>query len=411
MRRSVVVFLLPGWLCFSLAAAWVGQPAQAWAGQPGTRVEIGIEAPQNGATISGPNQVTVQGRARASRDYGPATYDLILILDTSGSTRAPAGVQSVGAFGQETSILGAEVAAGQRLLEQLDPRTTMVGVVTFAGEFDSFTGMGIPNRTSAILEQPLTANYQDVRSALQRILRRGPNGGTEMVAGIRLAVQELTGLQGAISRPRAGSRKVAFLLTDGFPTLPFGQVNVMDPGDVDVAVRAAAVAAKAQITIHTFALGEEAVSAPYACTRIAEITGGTFTPLNRAGEIVDVLPRTSFADLDMVLVTNVTTGRPAGNLTVNPDGRFSATVPLVSGVNRIAVTVLATDGTKESASVQVNYVQNESLRLEVQQEAKELELQLQQLQEQNKKLEEALQQKRAEEARKKALELEVGLDR
>jgi len=75
------------------------------------------------------------------------------------------------------------------------------------------------------------------------------------------------------------------------------------------------------------------------------------------------------------------------------------------------VTVLATDGTKESAWVQVRYLQEESLQLEVQQDATELELQLQQIQEQNQKLEGALKQKQEEAARQKALELEIGLDR
>ncbi|MGH7422187.1 MAG: hypothetical protein ACREJ1_00760, partial [Candidatus Methylomirabilales bacterium] len=90
---------------------------------------------------------------------------------------------------------------------------------------------------------------------------------------------------------------------------------------------------------------------------------------------------------------------------------FQATVPLASGVNQIAVMVLATDGTKESASVRVRYGRAESLQLEVQQEKKDLELELKQLNEENQKLEEALKRRRDDEARKKALELEIGLDR
>lgn len=377
----------------------------------GTRVQVGIEAPQHGATIRGPSQVTVRGQARAARDYRPALFDLMLILDTSGSTRAPAGVQTVGGFGGDMTILAAEVNAAERLLETLDPRSTMVGIVTFAGEYNRFTGAGITNQANAILEQPLTAKYDEVRLALQRLLRRGPSGGTDMAAGVRLAVRELAGLAGAQSLYRPQSRKVALLLTDGFPTLPFGHVNSMDPGDMEVAVRAASVAAKAEIKIHTFALGIEAVSAPYACTQIARVTGGIFTPLQRPGEIIEVLPKTSFADLDMVLVTNMTTGRPASDLRVNPDGRFQASVPLVSGVNRIAVTVLATDGTKGSAAVEVTYGQEESLKLEVLRDSKDLELELQELQEQNQKLEEALKQKQEERAREKALDLEIELDR
>ena len=405
MSRRVIVFLFSSFLFVSLATA-----VSVW-GE--TRVQVGIEAPQHGATISGPSRVSVRGQARASRDYRPALFDLMLILDTSGSTRAPAGVQSVGGFG-DTTILAAEVRAAERLLETLDPRSTRVGIVTFAGEYNRFTGSGMTNQPNAILAQPLTVNYQEVRLALHRTLRRGPSGGTDMASGVRLAVRELAALAGATSFPRPESRKVALLLTDGFPTLPFGHVNSMDPGDMEVAVRAASVGAKANIKIHTFALGIEAVSAPYACTQIARVTGGTFTPLRRPADIIEVLPKTSFADLDMVLVTNTTTGQPASDLRVNPDGRFQATVPLVSGVNRIAVIVLATDGTKGSASVKVRYNQEESLKLEVIQDTKDLELELQELQEQNQKLEETLKQKKEKEeerAREKALELEIGLDR
>lgn len=394
-----------------LSFCFLSSVATASAVEKGTRVEIGIEAPQDGASISGPSQVMVRGQARAFREYKAGHFDLMLILDTSGSTRAPAGVQPTAVLPLDVSILAAEVAAAERLLARLDPGNTLVGIVTFAGEYNFMTGQALPNQPGAVLELPLTTNYPEVQMALRRILARGPNGGTDMAAGVRLAVRELAGLEGAISRPRPESRKVALLLTDGIPTLPFGHVNSMDPGDVEVAIRAAGVAAKAAITIHTFALGMEALSAPYACTQIARMTGGTFTPLKRPGDIIEVLPRTSFADLDMVLVTNTTTGQPAGDLTVGPDGRFQATVPLASGVNQIAVMVLATDGTKESASVRVRYVQGESLKLEVQQERKDLGLELKRIEEENKRLEEALKQRRDEEARKKTLELEIGRNR
>ncbi len=386
-------------------------PTLSWAAQGATQVEIAIASPKEGAHLTGPNQVKVTGQARASRRYTPPQFDLIMILDTSGSTRAPAGLKTEIPALRDASILAAEVAAAERLLEKLDPKTTSVGVVTFAGEYDPFTGRGVLQKPSAILEQPLTTNYHEVRMALQRILRRGPDGGTDMAAGIRLAIRELSGLQGAVSQPRPASRKVALLLTDGFPTLPFGHVNAMDPSDVEVAVQAAAVAAKAEITIHTFALGIEALSAPYACTQVARVTGGTFTPLTTPGEIIHILPKTSFADLDLVLVSNITTGQPATDLTVNPDGRFEAAVPLTHGLNRIAVSVLATDGTKGTAMIQVYYGSEESLKLEVQRRTEDLKLNLERLKEENRKLEEALKRKQEEEARKKALQLEIGLDR
>ncbi|MFQ5532912.1 MAG: VWA domain-containing protein, partial [Candidatus Methylomirabilales bacterium] len=143
-----------------------------------TQVEVAIHAPQHGATISGPSQVTVTGQAQAARDYRPALFDLMLILDTSGSTRAPSGVR--GGFARDSTILGAEVSAAERLLEKLDPKSTLVGVVTFSGEYNRYTGRGMPNESGAILAQPLTANYQEVRAALNRIYHRGASGGTNM---------------------------------------------------------------------------------------------------------------------------------------------------------------------------------------------------------------------------------------
>jgi len=54
-------------------------------------------------------------RARASRTYRPSLYDLVLILDTSGSTRAPTGGRTVEGFEWHATILTAEVRAGERL--------------------------------------------------------------------------------------------------------------------------------------------------------------------------------------------------------------------------------------------------------------------------------------------------------
>jgi hypothetical protein len=59
----------------------------------------------------------------------------------------------------------------------------------------------------------------------------------------------------------------------------------------------------------------------------------------------------------------------------------------------------------------VRYVRGESLQLEVQQEKKDLGLELKRIEEENKRLEEALKRRRDEEARRKALELDIGLDR
>ena len=58
-----------------------------------------------------------------------------------------------------------------------------------------------------------------------------------MEAGVKLALRELAGLDGAQSRPRPSAKKVILFLTDGKPSLPFGLSNKEDPEDIE-AVRA-----------------------------------------------------------------------------------------------------------------------------------------------------------------------------
>jgi len=382
---------------------------QAFAVGAETAMKVSITTPPNGTTAADP-RIRVEGYAQAVRDHAPQQYDVMFIIDTSGSTGAPSGTYVKGKGG---SILVAEVEAAERLLDRLDPRTTRVGVVTFSGAYNRFTGLAVPGASGAFLQQPLTSNFALVRAALSKILQDGPDGGTDMAAGVRLAVRELVGLQGHVSVSRQGSKPVALLLTDGFPTLPFGRVNSMDPEDVEIAISAAKVAEAAGIVIHTFAIGPEALSAPIACTEIARVTKGTFTPLQDPGQVIDVLPKTSIADLDLVSVFNATTGELAKDLVVNPDGRFSALVSLVKGANRITVEALATDGARGSDSVLVHYAADGSLHLDLVKEGdKQLELKLEELQLKLEKLKDRTKEmeldvRKAEEERQKQLQLEL----
>ncbi|MFQ5962004.1 MAG: VWA domain-containing protein, partial [Candidatus Methylomirabilales bacterium] len=246
-----------------LMALW-GTPASAQAGP-----EVYFTDPPDGAVVTGEPWVKVTGRARSPEPH-PATFDVMIVMDTSGSTRNPSGLRSRATFGlfqgARSSILDAEVGAVNQFLGVLDRRTTRVGIITFAGAHHAFSGFAVPGSINAWVEQPLTSDYEAVRQVLLHIMRRGSKGGTDMVAGLRLAIRELLSLAGALSRDRPGARKVALLLTDGFPTLPFGSVNDMNPEDEDATINAARVAAKGGILIHTFCLGPEALSRPRACT-------------------------------------------------------------------------------------------------------------------------------------------------
>ena len=361
-----------GWL---IALALVGTVASAWGqGEP----EVYFSSPQAGATIEGQPWVTVTGRARGPQVEPTTGFDVMLIIDTSGSTATPSrGVLgSIGWGGMgggvirlpkalaRESILGAEVTAALNFLAQVDGARTRLGVVTFAEAFETANGTGTAN---ALVVQPLTFDQRAVRSALLRVLARGSDGGTDMAAGVRLAVRELLSLEGAASPPRPDARKVGLLLTDGFPTLPFGGGHGMEPGDLDITLNAARVAAKGGILVHTFCLGPEALGKPAACTEIARITGGRHHLVETPADIVDILPRTSIARVELLSVRNVTTGQMARTLTVGPDGQFTAEVPLAPGENRVVVDLLGGAGVRKSAELVVRYGQPD-VRIQVDQD-------------------------------------------
>jgi hypothetical protein len=249
------------------------------------------------------------------------------------------------------SILMAEVTATRRLLSQLNPETTRVGLITFA-------------ETGKLL-QPLTQDFRLVQKALEEVAMAGPYGGTNMAEGIRLAIKELSGL--GRSERRAEAVKVQFLLTDGFPTMPIGGGKRVTLEDTDFAVNAARISGKAGIKVHVFALGEEALSYPRAAVGIARESGGLYTPVLRPADILGVLENISVVGVDYVQVINETTGQKASQTRLAPDGFFSAALPVTEGSNRIEAFARASDGSSGRDSVTVTYQrgQQRSLELEV----------------------------------------------
>src|SRR5690606_14073610 len=210
-----------------------------------------------------------------------------------------------------------------RPIGRLDPRSTRFGVVTFAGE-PPVDGILIAGSVQppAVTEVPLTHDYAEAQRGLDRILERGPFGMTHMAAGVDQATVELRGLRGAFSTPDPESDKVVLFLTDGQPTLPYG--IEFEKANTRAVLRAAERARKAGVRVYTFGIGEDALAGPLAIVRLADITGGTFTPVRDPAMIMDVIDQVDFANLDGVSVRNVTTGEPATQSVTNPDGSWSA---------------------------------------------------------------------------------------
>jgi hypothetical protein len=348
---------------------------------PGSReVQVEIRSPEPGGLVRGRfDMIELAGLARTGARE--AVFDVMLVIDVSGSALYPSGIDIDGdgvlgitkkslvpGFGgtkntdPEDSILAAELMAARRMLETLDPNRVRIGVVSFSGEANPITyRRRSPDQADALLEQPLTQDYTQVEAALSAIGLRGASGGTNMEAGVKLAVQELAGLTGALSQPQADAQKVILMLTDGRPSLPFGTVTEEDPEDTEATIAAARLAAQAGIKINVFGLGPGAISYPLAVTEVSKATGGLYTPVQRPGDVVALLTGVSFANVDDVVAVNLTMGQMSGpnDVAVLPDGSFKGFVPVQPGVNRIRVSALASDGTRGSEEFDVQFVPQE----------------------------------------------------
>jgi Mg-chelatase subunit ChlD len=392
-------------------------------------VRILIESPVADEPVRNEvHQAPIRGNALAEGEE-PAEYDVMIVLDISGSTKVASGVDvdadgavginpqfellPPGTYPEGTTstdpgdtILAAEVAAADALVASLQTGGRVrVGIISFSGEMNPDTGHRKRyDQQDAWVEVPLTADFAAARARLPAILARGPYGGTNFAAGLRLAITELAGLSGARSAPRPASKKVVLFLTDGLPTFPIGAGSVADPGDTEAALTAARLAHRAGITINTYALGPNALMNPFAATEVARITRGTFMPIRNPGNIVSFLLGTSFANVDDVVFTNLTTREVSYDVSLSPDGSFSGFVPVREGRNRVRVTALATNGA--SGSVDFDLVFETAGLTE-----RELALELERIRERNKQLMLLIERERIQrfrERQRKQLEIEAG---
>jgi hypothetical protein len=389
------------------------------------RLELSLDTPSPGSVVGDKlGMAFVAGKALAH--YGEfQTFDIMFVIDTSQSTDQPSGADidgdgkigqyrgegTLGAFGRwlgkllpfpitdrSDNVLAAEVAAVEVLLDQVDPRTTRVGLVTFAGDED-------PLNPDSITHVPLTSDYDKVRRGLGQVLSDGPAGMTNMMAGVRLGTAELLGTQSAYSEAREGARRILIFLTDGTPTLPLAAST---NENARMAISQARKAAKAGIRIDTYAIGEMALAEPVVAVEMAAVTQGLFTPVRHPRDLRAVFEEVSFADIAELRIENRTTKQPAEYKIQNADGSFSALVPLREGDNTLEVYARSSEGTEASRQVTVRYLPGEEAApldaALLPQRNRLMENRLQDLQRQRKALENA----RDEDIRK---ELRVEIER
>jgi hypothetical protein len=304
----------------------------------------------------------------------------------------------------QDTILDAEIMAAEALVGSLDSERVRVGVISFAGEMSPLTGQRVTfSQQDAWLEVPLTRDHRRAQSAIRGILARGSDGGTNFAAGLRLAVRELAGLSQARSIPQPGAKKVVLFLTDGLPTFPIGSGGEADPGDTEAALAAARLAHTAGITINSYALGRNALTNPLAATELARITAGHFLPVENPGDIISFLQGISFANIDDVIFTNLTTREVSTDVSLAPDGSFDGFVPVREGKNRVRVTALSSDGAR--GSVEFDLLFERSGLTE-----RELALELDRIRERNKELQLLIERERIQRFRnqqRKVLEFDI----
>jgi Mg-chelatase subunit ChlD len=397
------------------------------AGSVDSAVRVVIDEPKRGEPVNNSvHQAPIRGNAFTEGKRRLA-IDVMIAIDISGSTRAASGVDVDGdgeigfdphaeqvppglyppgtrSTDLQDTILAAEIAAAGALLQTLDSTHLRVGVLSFGGEINPATlRQATYGQQDAWVEVPLTSDFNQVRRALQDLLARGPRGGTNFAAGIRLAVTELAGLHGRRSTPRPEAAKILMFLTDGVPSFPFGSSGESDPGDTEAALGAARVASKAGVTINTYALGPSALDNPVAATEMSRLTLGTFTPVKNPGDVISYLQRVTFSSVEDVVFTNLTTSEISEDVRLLPNGSFSGYVPVREGINRVRVTALASDGSEGYTEFDLEF--GVSGRT-----SQELTLELNGIRKQNRELQLLVEREKVRQFRdrqRKALKLEV----
>ncbi len=336
-----------------------------------SRLLLTIDSPKPNAVVGDPGGMAfLSGKALAL--FGEfQLFDIMFVIDVSESTSTPSGadIDGDGKVGHRQgerflsvlgkilplpnsdsgdSVLAAEVAAVKILLDQLDPRTTRVGVVVFSGDRDSLT-------PDAYTQVPLTTDYGKAQRGLDEILEQGPYGMTNMVSAVNLATVELRGLRGAYSERREGARHIMLFLTDGRPTLPMLGSSI---SNARMAIAKAVNAGKLGIRIDTYAIGKDALKEPVVVVEMARVTRGVFTPILNPKDLRTIFEEVSFAEIETLEIMNRTTQTPPASQIQNPDGTFSALLPMREGKNTIEVFARATDGSEARRRINVTFLGN-----------------------------------------------------
>ena len=293
-----------------------------------TTVSVLITSPAEGAErrafAPACPEVTISGIA--STIGIPPEFDFYVIIDVSGSTQQSSGVDIDGdgvTWGSGDSILAAEVVAARDFVHSLDMTHSRVALVSFS--------------SSARLVSLLTSDVAILDAGLAGLVS---GGTTDYSAAMETALAEHA------ARHDPSREQVIIFLSDGVPnemtSYPPG-AGPCPPGWANfecAALQWSEEAASRGLKVDTFAVGTGAASTP-VLPEMARLGNGQFFSMTVAGAIIDILPTVIHVGIRDILAENLTTGDSVVVLP-GPDGRFTATLPLVDGRNDLSVTATAT---------------------------------------------------------------------
>jgi len=385
-----LAFVLSGVFLVLLAVGLAAGVASAAKVEPGVaKVVIDIASPALGEVIRNRIHVAaIRGSARSGAE-DPVDFDVMIAIDLSKSTRYPSGID-VDEDGEVGFNPHEELIAPGTYPEEVvcsDPDDSILSAEIQAARDLESGERKSPDQKDALLRIPMTDDFEAVEKVLDEIHKEGPHGATNFSAAIHLAVVELVGLTGSQSVPRPKAKRLLQFLTDGVPTFPHGRGDTADPEDTEAAINAARLARKAGLTINSFALGRYALESPVATNEMARLTGGAYTPVRNPGEILAFLGSVSFANIEDVVITNLTTQDISYDVHLSPDGSFSGFVPVSLGHNEVQVTVLASDGGENTVSLDVAFEKSGLTE-------NELTVELERVRERNKEMMLLLERKR-----------------
>ncbi len=349
-----------------------------------------VTAPESGklhsvsASCATPS-VLVEGYARLANT---ASYqlDLVVVLDRSGSTSRDAF--DVDQDGQIDSVLEAEIEATHCLLSNLDPSATRVAIVQFNDNAD--------------IVQGFSSDKDDWLAALGNL--GTPFGGTnyEAALGVARGLFEDLALSDAASEVASEDpapeiphpyRTVLFL-SDGIPTSHGIPRNTSDSNltqssaDREAAVTAAEALGSVEAQLFAFSIipasdtNRPRTTLPHC---VAVCGGGHYENISQIDQLRDAICGKPLASLLSVDIKNLTLDTDPIDVSLLPDGFFSALVPVSSNgdvdehgnvIHRIDVTLRAFSGDIErvlSETLEVRVISSDVLPTLTNEEIAELQ--------------------------------------